>query len=269
MAASSSLKVTILGCGSSGGVPRPGPAGWGACDPQNPKNRRLRCSILVERKDGDKRTRVLIDTSPDLREQLLASETDYLDAVLYTHMHADHTHGIDDLRPLVMAWQRCIPIYADKRTGDQLWSRFDYCFETPKGSNYPPILEYRLLDAGKPVDIKGEGGAISFEPLPVRHGEIPALGFKMGGFVYLPDVSAVPDEIKDRLHGLDILILDALRYKPHPSHFNLADALELIAEVKPRKAVLTNLHNDLDYEELRTALPDGVVPAFDGMIIVN
>ncbi len=263
------LQITILGCGSSAGVPRVGPAGWGACDPKNPKNRRRRCSILVERIAATGRTIVLIDTSPDLREQLLAANVEHLDAVLYTHMHADHTHGIDDLRPFVIVMQQRVRIYADRPTSERLLKQFDYCFVTPPGSSYPPILKHNPMEAGRNVVIDGPGGAITFEPFKVVHGEVLSLGFRIGGIAYLPDVSEVPEAAKAVLHDLDVLIIDALRYKTHPSHFGVADALALIGEVKPRRAILTNMHNELDYEILRGQLPDGVEPAFDGLVVTG
>ncbi|WP_342110619.1 MBL fold metallo-hydrolase [Methylobacterium sp. SI9] len=259
-----SLTLRILGCGSSGGVPRVG-SGWGACDPEDPRNRRRRCSILVERVSGAGRTTLLVDTSPDLREQLLDADVRRLDAVLYTHAHADHTHGIDDLRPLVIAMRGRIPVYADALTRSLLTARFGYCFETPPGSAYPPILDLRELAADSDLSLPGEGGSITVEALPVEHGNEAALGFRFGNAAYMPDVSLIPDASLARLHGLDLLIIDALRDTPHPTHFSVSDALDLIAEVKPRRAVLTNLHTDLDYATLAARLPESIVPAYDGM----
>jgi phosphoribosyl 1,2-cyclic phosphate phosphodiesterase len=259
-----SFTLTILGCGSSAGVPRVG-LGWGAADPNNPKNRRRRCSILVERDGPQGRTSVLVDTSPDLREQLLSADVRRLDAVLITHDHADHTHGIDDLRPLVIHMRRRMPVYSDEATSRVLHQRFGYCFETPPGSDYPPILDDHRIDHDRPVTIDGPGGPIEAVPFVVEHGSPRALGFRFGDVAYLPDVSAVPDAARARLQNLDLLILDALRYTPHPTHFSVAEALAFIAEMRPRRAVLTNMHTDLDFETLRRELPDGVEPAFDGM----
>jgi phosphoribosyl 1,2-cyclic phosphate phosphodiesterase len=260
------LTVTILGCGSSGGVPRVG-SGWGACDPAEPRNRRRRCSILVERSGLDGTTSVLVDTSPDLRDQLLDADVRRLDAVLYTHDHADHMHGIDDLRPLVIHMRRRIPAYADAATSRTLHGRFGYCFRTPPGSEYPPILDERRLEAGEPVTVDGPGGPVAALPFDMAHGSGRALGFRFGGLVYASDVSAMPDESLWALEDLDVLILDALRYTPHPTHFSVAESLALIARVRPRRAVLTNLHTDLDYARLAAEVPAGVVPAFDGMRI--
>ena len=258
------LTLRILGCGSSGGVPRVG-SGWGACDPENPRNRRRRCSILVERLSGSGRTTLLVDTAPDLREQLIDAEVRHLDGVAYTHAHADHTHGIDDLRPLVIAMRARIPVYAEALTRSLLTSRFGYCFETPPGSAYPPILDLHDLPVDRDLIVQGAGGPITVESLPVEHGTEAALGFRFGAAAYMPDVSLIPEASLARLFGLDLLIIDALRDTPHPTHFSVSDALALIAEVRPRRAVLTNLHTDLDYAALAARLPEGVVPAYDGL----
>lgn len=260
------LSITILGCGSSGGVPRIG-SGWGACDPANPRNRRRRCSILIESKGPDGSTCVLVDTSPDLREQLLDACVNRLDAVLFTHEHADHTHGIDDLRPLVIQMRRRMPIYADELTAAMLRVRFGYCFATPPGSEYPPILDEHRIEPPNPVVIDGPGGWVTGVPFRMVHGTTHALGFRFGGLAYAPDVSHMPEESIEVLRGLDVLILDALRYTPHPSHFSLSEALAFIDRVAPRRAVLTNLHTDLDYQTLARQLPPMVEPAYDGMCI--
>lgn len=261
------LTVTILGCGSSGGVPRPG-SGWGACDPANPKNRRRRCAILVTRTGSDGTTRVLVDTSPDLREQLLSAEVPALDGVLLTHDHADHTHGIDDLRALVLHTRQRIRVYADTTTQASLRSRFSYLFETPAGSYYPPILDLDQITAGRSQTIEGDGGPIEALPFRVEHGpNYEALGFRFADLGYLPDVSLIPPAAMDAMADLDVLILDCLRETPHVSHFHLAQSLETIAKLKPRRAVLTNLHVDLDYAKLSSCLPDDIEVAFDGMTL--
>lgn len=262
-----SLTFTILGCGSSGGVPRPA-LGWGACDPKNPKNRRRRTSLLVERREGAGVTRVLVDTTPDLREQLLDADVSWLDGVLYTHAHADHTHGIDDLRALVLYKRRRVDVYVDAVTSQFLRDRFGYCFSTPPGSEYPPILNEHRIAAGQSLSISGEGGTIPILPFRQIHGDIQSLGFRFGGLAYSCDVSDLPTESIDALNGLDVWILDALRYTRHPSHFSVADALDWIERIKPRYAILTNLHADLDYDALRQKLPPHVEPAYDGMRIV-
>jgi phosphoribosyl 1,2-cyclic phosphate phosphodiesterase len=261
-----SLRLTILGCGSSGGVPRVG-AGWGACDPTNVKNRRRRCSILVERIGQDGATSVLVDTSPDLREQLLDADVKRLDAVLFTHEHADHLHGIDDLRPLVIAMRRRIPVYASRMTSELLMIRFGYCFETPPGSGYPPILEGHRLDHGRETAIAGSGGDVRVVPFRMIHGDIDTFGFRFGNVAYAPDVSEIPASSMAYFEGLEVLILDALRYTPHPTHFSVSEALALIEKVKPKRAILTNLHTDLDYETLHSKLPSHIEPAYDGMLV--
>jgi phosphoribosyl 1,2-cyclic phosphate phosphodiesterase len=261
-----SFALTILGCGSSGGVPRVG-SGWGKCDPDEPRNRRRRCSVLVERQVADAASTVLVDTSPDLRDQLLTAGVRRLDAVLYTHEHADHTHGIDDLRALVIHMRRQMDAWLDETTSGVMRMRFSYIFETPEGSDYPPILVERRLHHGKAIQLGSEDAPITAVPFRLEHGNGDALGFRFGKFAYAPDVSEVPPESMRFFEGLDVLVVDALRDTPHPTHFNVAQALELIERVRPRHAVLTNLHTDLDYRELASRLPAGVEPAYDGMRI--
>jgi phosphoribosyl 1,2-cyclic phosphate phosphodiesterase len=260
------LTFTILGCASSGGVPRPA-LGWGACDPNNPKNRRRRCSLLVERHGPDGVTRLLVDTGPDLREQLIDAKVDWLDAILYTHEHADHTHGIDDLRGLFLKNRKRLDVYADEPTSRMLTTRFAYCFVQPAGSEYPPILNMHGLHAGRALTIDGKGGPIPVLPFSQDHGDIASLGFRFGGLAYSSDLHDLPDAGAAALDGLDIWIVDALRYMPHPSHFSVADALAWIERLKPARAILTNMHTDLDYEVLRPSLPPNVEPAYDGMRI--
>jgi phosphoribosyl 1,2-cyclic phosphate phosphodiesterase len=258
------LMLTILGCGSSAGVPRPA-LGWGACDPKNPKNRRRRCSLLAERTSDRGTTRVLIDTSPDLREQLIDANVDHLDAVLLTHEHADQTHGIDDLRSVVLHQRRRIPVYLNQSTAKEILLRFSYCFVSPPGSDYPPILDHHSIEAGETRAIEGKGGAVAVSAFLMQHGNIPALGYRVGNAVYTPDVSDIPPESWRFLENLDLWIIDGLRYAAHPSHFSVNDALSWIDRFKPRRAVITNMHSDLDYEVLRQSLPENVVPAYDGM----
>jgi phosphoribosyl 1,2-cyclic phosphate phosphodiesterase len=261
------LTFTILGCGSSGGVPRPA-LGWGVCDPNNPKNRRRRCSLLIERvNERSGKTTVLIDTSPDLREQLLEANVNALDAVLYTHDHADHTHGIDDLRPFFIHQRRRIDAYLDEPTSRSLHAKFGYCFACPPGSDYPPIITEHRLTAGVPVTINGEGGAITALPLRHQHGDMPALGFRIGSVAYSPDLNGMPDDSLRAIAGVDLWIVDALRHRPHPSHFSLTDALAWIEHLKPKEAILTNLHADLDYEATAAVVPKNVRLAYDGLKI--
>lgn len=256
------LIFTILGCGSSGGVPRIGGL-WGDCDPNNPKNTRRRCSLLVERVESDARTTVLIDTSPDMRQQLLDAGVTNIDAVVYTHGHADHMHGIDDLRPIVFSRQERMTVWADGPTQSRLLSGFGYAFTQPEGSPYPPILDLKTIDGD--VVIEGAGGKITLTPFEVDHGSMDALGFRIGGLAYLPDVINIPDPAWATLENLDIWIVDALRRTPHPTHAHLDRTLEWIARAKPKQAVLTDMHIDLDYDTLCAELPDHIRPAFDGM----
>ena len=259
------LQFTILGCSSSTGVPRVA-LGWGACDPHNPKNRRRRCSLLVERHDpSGKRTSVLVDTSPDLREQLLAANVKWLDAVLFTHPHADHLHGIDDLRMVALAKRRRVDIYADVPTLETLRTRFGYCFETPPGSEYPPILTAHHIEPHRPLTIDGDAGPIVAMPFLQTHGDIHSLGFRFGDLAYSCDLNGIAPQSVPMLRDLEVWILDALRYAPHPSHFSVEDALGWIERIRPKRAILTNLHSDIDYETLRSQLPAHVEPAYDGM----
>jgi phosphoribosyl 1,2-cyclic phosphate phosphodiesterase len=260
------LAVTILGCGSSGGVPRPA-LGWGACNPDNPRNRRRRCSILVEQSNGAGTTRVLVDTSPDLREQLLDANVDWLDAVFISHEHADHTHGVDDLRGLFIRNRKRLDMYLDEPTSRVMFHRFNYCFVTPPGSQYPPIANEHRVNPGQTLAIAGAGGPLAVQAFLQDHGDINSLGFRFGGLAYSSDLVRLPDESLDALKDLDVWVVDALRYKPHPSHFSVDEALEWIERVRPKRAVLTNLHSDLDYDELAARLPAHVVPAYDGMRI--
>jgi phosphoribosyl 1,2-cyclic phosphate phosphodiesterase len=258
-----SLRLTILGCGSSAGVPRAG-QGWGDCDPANPRNRRRRCSVLVERA-GSGVTTVLVDTGPDLREQLIDAEVRRLDGVLMTHPHADHTNGIDDLRPLYLIARQRIDVHMDEPTSLIVRNGFSYIFQTPDGSSYPPIATDLRLTAGIPCRIEGPGGTVEAVPFDLNHGEINALGFRFGSLAYTPDVKRIPEASRPYLEGLEVWIIDALRYRPHPSHFSLEEALGEIEAMAPRRAILTNLHTDLDYETLRKRLPAHVIPAYDGM----
>ncbi len=335
------LVFTILGCASSGGVPRIG-NDWGRCDPTNPKNRRRRCSLLVRRRltgaererareladsvggeasgEGQRpeqrpaqaqeqgaaahdwtrhghaaqaaegtcrhhrhhpphardpeaayETRVLIDTSPDLREQLLSAGVGILDAVLYTHEHADHTHGINDLRGVYFnRGRRRVPVHANASTAEMLQSSFGYCFSSPAGSPYPPICELNLIKAGRAVTVDGPGGPVTALPVELEHGIIRAYGFRIGGLAYTPDLNDIPESTVPHLEGLDVWIVDAFRPgpEPHPTHFVLEEALKWIERLKPKRAILTNLGVLMDYDALSRTLPAGVEPAYDGLEIV-
>ena len=252
------MKVTILGCGSSTGVPRVG-NDWGACDPNEPKNRRSRCSIVVD----SGQTRLLVDTAPDLRQQLLDTETNDVDAVVYTHVHADQTHGIDDLRVLFLRKRARVPVYGDAETLAILRRRFDYIFDQPANSPYPPIAETYDIQPQTPFRI----GDIEATAFLQEHGNIMSLGLRFGEIAYSNDVNALDEHAFEVLAGVKVWIVDALRYTPHPTHAHLDLTLEWVARVKPERAVLTNMHVDMDYQTLRRALPEDGEPAYDGMII--
>ncbi len=275
---SDKLRVTILGCGSSGGVPRFGGADgagdWGACDPGEPKNRRTRCSVLVQREHAghgfrhDAVTSLLVDTSPDMRAQLLAARCSRLDAVLYTHDHADQCHGVDDLRVFALQMRRRMPVYIDDSTSGALLNRFKYCFVQEPGSYYPPILDkIDMPPRGAPFSVSGPSGDIPARAFLQYHGGVNSLGFRFGDIAYSSDVAGLPDESFDILAGVKTWIVDALQMKPHATHAHLDLTLEWIARLKPERAILTNLHVHMDYATLKRNLPAGVEPAFDGMQI--
>lgn len=261
-----SMRFTILGCGSSPGVPRIG-GDWGVCDPKNPKNRRRRCCLLVEKIGDNGTTRIIIDTGPDFREQCLSADISWADAVLYTHSHADHVHGIDDLRGFVINKRKRVQIYANRPTLDRLHEGFGYCFETPSGSSYPPILEENEIRHGNLVSIDGPGGVIDILPFDQIHGDITSLGFRIGALAYSSDISKLPDASRAMLNGLSHWIVDALRYRPHPSHFSLSEAIDEIMRVNPKSAFLTHMHVDLDFETVAKETPGHVQPSYDGMVI--
>ncbi len=250
------MRVTILGCGSSGGVPRIG-GEWGACDPNEPKNRRRRCSILV--REGA--TTVLVDTSPDLREQLLDAEVDNLDAVVWTHDHADQTHGIDELRVLAIRHRRRVATWGDAWTLASLKAKFGYCFVQAADGWYPAILEENEITG--PFKI----GDLEIRPIEQDHGSMPSLGLRFGAIGYSNDCVELSDQAFAALAGVKVWIVDALRYRPHPTHAHLERTLQWIERLKPERAILTNMHVDLDYQTLRRELPPGVEPAYDGMKI--
>ncbi len=270
------LRVTLLGCGSSGGVPRfGGPDGagdWGACDPLEPKNRRTRCSVLFQKAHPqfgfkhDEISSVLVDTSPDMRAQLLAAKCSRLDAVLFTHDHADQCHGIDDLRVFALQMRRRMPTYIDEATAGTLLSRFDYCFTQKPGSFYPPILKkVSMPPCGEEFGIEGPSGTIPTIAFLQHHGGVNSLGFRCGPIAYSSDVVGLPEASFEVLDGVHTWIVHALQYKPHKTHAHLDLTLEWIERVKPERAILTNLHTPMDYQTLKKALPAGVEPAFDGM----
>lgn len=268
------LKATLLGTGSSGGVPRVG-GDWGACDPGEPKNRRRRCSLLVEtwagkvEPDDSKKTIVLIDTSPDLREQLLDTGIRHIDAVLFTHEHADQTNGMDDLRAIAYRGGKRIPAYMDAHTKKELFQRFKYCFVMPEGRIHPPILDAQaVLENGQTLTVSNAGGDLVIDVIEVGHGNINALGFIFGGlFAYTPDAHMIDDQTFEKLDGIDTWIVDTLRYHVHPTHAHADKALYWSARAHVRNLVLTNMHIDMDYRTLLSELPGNQTVGFDGLVI--
>jgi phosphoribosyl 1,2-cyclic phosphate phosphodiesterase len=253
------VRVTILGCGTSAGVPRPGgkdgKGEWGAANPADPRNRRRRCSILVQ----DRGKTVLVDTSPDVRAQLLDAEVERVDAVVWTHEHADQVHGIDDLRPYMLR-QGQIESWADRRTYDVLLQRFGYCFEQI-GDFYAPLYGVNVIRG--PFTAAG----MAIVPIEQDHGTIPSIGLRFGAFGYANDLVALPEASLEALKGVEVLVVDAMRYRPHPTHAHLDLALEWVAQIAPRRAFLTNLHVDMDYAALDDRTPAHVHPCYDGLII--
>lgn len=260
------LEFTILGCGSSGGVPR-ADGNWGACDPADPRNRRTRCSLMVRRKnDGPPEgwTTVLIDTSPDLQRQTSAAGARRLDAVLFTHDHADQVHGIDDIRAFAITQHHRIPCYVDTPTERTLETRFSYIFRGEGG--YPAIADLcPTPPSGERFEVAGPSGPIPAVAFEMDHGGITSLGYRLGSVGYCSDVVRLPEAAMAALEGVEVLIVDALRYRPHPTHATVDQALAWIAALKPMRGILTNMHIDLDYAILSQHLPSGVEPAFDGL----
>lgn len=261
-------RFTLLGCSSSPGVPRIN-GDWGNCDPNNPRNRRTRASFLIEQigADGGKTT-VVVDTGPDFREQMIRSKVEHIDAVIYSHAHADHLHGIDDLRGYFHSQHKRIPIYAEPYTMRRIEEGFGYCLKTPPGSAYPPIVDPQVIeDLDRTITVTGAGGSISFLPLKQQHGDIISIGVRIGDVAYCCDVSDFPEETVAKLSGLDLLYIDALQYRPHPSHLSLEQALGWIARFAPDRSVLTHMHTPLDYDTVMAETPDNVEPGYDQFVV--
>lgn len=258
------LRFTILGCGASPGVPRIN-GDWGDCDPSEPRNRRTRCSAMIERfGDSPVPTRVIIDTGPDFHAQMLAANVTHIDGVVYTHPHADHLHGVDDLRTYWVTTGRRVEIYADEQTEARLFEGFGYCFRSPPGSSYPPFLNANRIAAGRPLSIDGPGGPVELRPFRQLHGDIDSLGLRVGPIAYSCDFKDIPPESFTELEGLGLWVLDALRIEPHPSHASFAEALDWIERIRPARALLTHMTFELDYRTMLGRVPAGVEPAHDG-----
>ncbi|AKK19743.1 MBL fold metallo-hydrolase [Candidatus Liberibacter africanus] len=257
---------TILGCSASPGVPRI-TGDWGSCDPNNPKNRRTRSSLKVSRvSERGESTTVIVDTGPDFYTQMLRENVLSIDAVLYTHAHADHIHGIDGLRGYFLKQKRPIDVYASVDCMDRLFESFKYCFQSLDNSDYPPITNPIIIeDTLPPICVKGEGGTIEAIPLLQQHGRISSLGFRFGNVAYCTDVSSFPEDSLEKLQNLDFLIIDALKNGLHSSHFSLSESLKKISLINPKNAILTHMHVDLDYDMVLKSTPACVVPAYDGM----
>ncbi|HEX7871365.1 MAG TPA: MBL fold metallo-hydrolase [Sphingobium sp.] len=253
------LSLTLLGCGTSSGVPRIG-GDWGACDPTDPRNRRTRASILIR----SETTCILVDTGPDLRAQLLAAEVGHVDAVLWTHDHADHCHGIDDIRQIAQHSRSVVPAFARRETLDLLKRRFTYAFEGRLG--YPPIIEAAVLPEGR-LEI----GDIIVEAVDQPHGEIFSTGFRFAqngkSIGYSTDFHEVTPQMVAFFEGVDIWVADVLRDRPHPSHAHLALTLAAVEQIRPCRTILTHMDNSLDYVALSGRLPTGVEPGYDGLIV--
>ena len=254
------MKFIILGCGSSMGVPRPD-GFFGNCDPKNKKNYRTRCSAIIKTSDEN----ILIDTSPDLRNQLLRHKIKKINKVLYSHMHGDQTHGINDLRAFYITGKKPIDIYADRPTSKYLKNSFSYCFDK-SSQEYPATLKLNQLR--KNLIVMDQNKKIHIKSVIVEHGKVKSNCFIIDNKVaYISDVSKIYNKDFKFFKNLNYLVIDCLWYRYHPSHFNLEKSLYFIKKFKPNKAILSNLSPVLDYNQLKKVIPKNVIPAHDGLTI--
>ena len=251
------IKFVILGCGSSLGVPR-ADGNWGKCNPKEKKNYRTRCSVLIKSKIKN----ILIDTSPDLRHQLIKNKITNIDLVIYSHMHGDQVHGINDLRIFSLKKNKKLPVFADQLTKKYLFNNFNYCFKDNPG--YQAILKLNLLK--KNFKFFGKKSKILIKTIPVHHGKIKSQSFIINkSCAYINDANKIDKKDMKYFKNLNYFVIDCLRHRKHPSHFNLSEVIELTKLLKPKKTILTNLHSDLDYNDLINILPKNIIPAYDGM----
>ena len=252
-----SVRFTILGCGSSLGIPRID-GYFGNCNPKNKKNYRSRCSALITFNN----TNILIDTSPDLKSQLLKNKVKKIDSIFYTHMHGDQTHGINELRFFFLKYKKKMNLYADKLTSKYLVNSFNYCFNNSYG--YPAIFSLKKLKKKHIIEKNNENFLI--ESIKVKHGKIKSIMYKINNScAYVSDVSKIYQKDLKKIKKLKYLVVDCLRYDPHPSHFNLKNVVDLVDIIKPKKTILTNMNNEIDYNEVKKLLPKNIIPAYDGM----
>ena len=249
------MRVTFLGTGTSVGVPRIR-CECRVCTSTDPRNKRLRCSIVIDHLGHS----ILVDTPPDLRTQALRHDLRRVDAVLFTHAHADHLHGLDDVRSYCFGRDEPIPVYADRPTLDRITRVFDYAFDSAWAQAVPRL-------SLNPIEGDLELFGLQVRPVTVLHGRLPVLAYRVGRFAYVTDCKTIPDEAMSQLRGLDVLVLGALRYKEHPTHLTVDEALEVIDELSPRHTYLTHIAHDLDHEATNDFLPEGVELAYDGLIL--
>ncbi|MFC1517228.1 MBL fold metallo-hydrolase [Candidatus Margulisiibacteriota bacterium] len=253
------MKITFLGTGTSSGVPVIG-CDCAVCNSKDPKNKRTRPSILICHNDRN----ILIDTATDLREQALRNKITHIDAILCTHVHADHVFGMDDIRPFNYIQNGAIPYYAVKKDIKELKDIFHHIFEpVPQEGGGTPRIDLKELDPKKPLYLYG----LEIIPIDIMHGIVPILGFRIGKFAYLTDCSEIPEDSFKKLEGLDVVVLDALRHKPHPTHFNVEQAVKTAEKIGAEQTFFTHIAHNLDHEKTNKELPKNMKLAYDGLEI--